>query len=127
MNVTVSFSPLSIPPVFDARTIGEAIFSEWYPNWRDGDVVPVDPPAAVVAEARELARRHLRVETAAALASPEWMASGLTATEREPTADMIGHRSVLRQCRRYMASGHSVIPLRKGVVSRHGVVSPEDE
>jgi len=124
MHLTVSFSPLSIPPAFDAKAIGEAIFSEWYPNWRDGDPVPVDPPAAVVAEARELARQHLDVKTVSALASPEWMASGLPA---QPTVDMTGYRSVLRQCRRYTAAGHSLIPLREGVVSRHWVVSCEDE
>lgn len=69
MHVTVSFSPVSTQPVLDAKAIGEAIFEEWYPNWRDGEPVPVDPPAAILAEARELARQHLDVKINAVLAS----------------------------------------------------------
>lgn len=69
MRVTVSFSLGVTPPVLDLKPIGEAIFSEWYPDWDDGDLLPVDPPAAVVAEAGELARQHKNVKIDAILAS----------------------------------------------------------
>lgn len=38
--------------------IGDAIFSEWYPNHRPGDPVPAMPPLHVMQEARGLALRH---------------------------------------------------------------------
>lgn len=32
MHVILNFSPVSTPPVLDAKAIGEAIFDEWYPT-----------------------------------------------------------------------------------------------
>jgi hypothetical protein len=43
------------------KAMGEAIFTEWYPHWRDGDPVPALPPLNLANEARKLALQHRMV------------------------------------------------------------------
>ncbi len=46
----------------ELKTIGEAIFAEWFPNHLPGDPVPPDPPPHILREADELARKHRLIE-----------------------------------------------------------------
>lgn len=34
--------------------LGEAIFADWYPDWREGDPILTEPPAHLVAEAETI-------------------------------------------------------------------------
>lgn len=46
--------------VLELNAIGDAIFSDWYPNHRLGEPVPTMPPLHIMLEAHELALRHRR-------------------------------------------------------------------
>lgn len=61
MGNTKNAATIGKVDVLALNAIGDAIFDEWYPNHRTGDLVPVMPPLRVMQEASELALRHRMV------------------------------------------------------------------
>jgi hypothetical protein len=58
MGTTNTAATIMTADILELNAIGDAIFAEWFPNYRPGDPVPPMPPAHIMQEARELAFRH---------------------------------------------------------------------
>ncbi len=52
---------ISTADILELNAIGDAIFAEWYPDYRDGDPIPDMPPPHIMEEAAELAEKHRRI------------------------------------------------------------------
>ncbi|RUN75253.1 hypothetical protein EJC47_17070 [Sphingomonas sp. TF3] len=63
MGDTESAVRITTADMLALNAIGDAIFAEWFPNYRPGDPVPAMPPLHIMHEARELALRHRTVAT----------------------------------------------------------------
>ena len=58
MGTIDATATISTVDLLELRAIGEAIFAEWYPDYREGDPIPEMPPPHIMQEIAELAEKH---------------------------------------------------------------------